>query len=146
LYANITPVESLSLQVAYTWSHFRYSSSTSYYGDIENNSLPNSPDHQLFTDIAWRLRPDVTVGLGTDTYTRWYVDAGNGTSVDGYTVWNTRIGWHVRVGGVDGDLSISARNLTAVKYIAFTEPDPDGASYQPGPERELFLGVRMRVR
>jgi len=32
------------------------------------------------------------------------------------------------------------------QYIAFTEPDPDGNSYQPGPEREFFVGVRVNQR
>jgi hypothetical protein len=35
------------------------------------------------------------------------------------------------------------RNLGNKEYIAFTEPDPDGNSYQPAPERELFLQVRI---
>lgn len=145
LYANLTPVDPFSLQVAYTYSHFRYLSSTSFYGDIEGNSLPNSPEHQLLTDLAWTLRPDITVGLGTDSYGKWYVDAGNATSVDGYTLWNARLAWRVNVRGMDGEFSLQGRNLTAVHYIAFTEPDPDGNSYQPGAERELFLGLRVRL-
>jgi iron complex outermembrane receptor protein len=145
LYANLRPVDPLSLQAAYTYSRFRYLSSTSFYGDIEGNSLPNSPEHQLFTDLAWTLRPDVTVGLGTDTFSKWYVDAGNATGVDGYTLWNARLAWRVSLGGTDGELSLQGRNLTAVQYIAFTEPDPDGNSYQPGPEREFFLGLRVRM-
>ncbi len=145
LYANLTPVNPLSLQVVYTYSHFRYLSSTSFYGDITGHSLPNSPEHQLFTDLAWTLRPDITVGFGTDTYSKWYVDAGNATSVDGYTLWNARLAWRVNVDGLNGELSLQGRNLTAVDYIAFTEPDPDGNSYQPGAGRELFLGLRIRV-
>ena len=49
----------------------------------------------------------------------------------------------VRVGGTDGELSLQGRNLIAAKYIAFTEPDPDGNSYQPAPKQEAFLGLRV---
>jgi hypothetical protein len=28
-------------------------------------------------------------------------------------------------------------------YIAFSEPDPDGNSYQAGPGREWFAGVHL---
>ena len=28
-------------------------------------------------------------------------------------------------------------------YIAFTEPDPDGNSYQPGPMGEVFISARI---
>jgi len=36
---------------------------------------------------------------------------------------------------------LSGLDLTDEQYIAFTEPDPDGNSYQPGPGRQGFLGV-----
>jgi len=28
-------------------------------------------------------------------------------------------------------------------YVAFTEPDPDGNSYQPGAVQECFVGLRV---
>jgi hypothetical protein len=40
---------------------------------------------------------------------------------------------------------LQVRNLLGTEYIAFTEPDPDGNSYQPGPTRELFVGIRVKV-
>jgi hypothetical protein len=30
------------------------------------------------------------------------------------------------------------------KYMAFTEPDPDGNSYQPGPGREIFGSIKIK--
>ncbi len=146
LYANANPIDPLWVRVAYTWSHFVYRSSTSFYGDIEGHRLPNSPDQQLFTDVSWRVLPNITLGAGTDTFSRWYVDAGNATSVDGYTLFNARVAWRVSLMGMSGEFSLQGRNLTSVKYIAFTEPDPDGNSYQPGPERELFAGLRISMR
>jgi len=146
VYANVNPVDPVWVQVAYTWSHFLYKKSTSFYGDIEGNWLPNSPQHQLMTDVAWTPMRDVTLGVGTDSYSKWYVDASNVASVNGYTLLNARVSWHFDVAGTTGDLTLQGRNLTATKYIAFTEPDPDGNSYQPGPERELFVGVRFAMR
>jgi len=35
------------------------------------------------------------------------------------------------------------RNLTGAKYMAFTEPDPDGNAYHPGPSREFFGNIRI---
>lgn len=143
LYADWHPADAVWLQAAYTWSHFVYRSSTSFYGDIEGNVLPNSPRHQLMTELTVDLVPGLTLGAGSDTYSRWYVDAGNATSVGGYTLWNAEAVWRVLLAGLDCDLSVQARNLTGVEYIAFTEPDPDGNSYQPGPEREVFVGMRV---
>jgi len=146
MYANANPIDPVWVRVAYTWSHFVYRSSTSFYGDIEGNRLPNSPDHQLFTDVTWQVLPDVMLGAGTDTFSRWYVDASNATSVDGYTLLNARIVWRSSLMGMDGELSLQGRNLAGRKYIAFTEPDPDGNSYQPGPEREIFVGFRVSMK
>lgn len=134
VYANVNPFDPLWLQVAHTWSHFVYEKSTSFHGDIEGNRLPNSPRHQLITDLAWHPHPEMTLGVG------------NAASVDGYTLWNARLGWSFSAGGTDCEVMLQGRNLTGVRYIAFTEPDPDGNSYQPGPERELFAGVRLTVR
>jgi iron complex outermembrane receptor protein len=146
VYANVNLLDPVWLQVAYTWSHFLYKESTSFFGDVKGNWLPNSPQHQLLTDLAWHPVPDLTLGLGSDTYSKWYVDASNATSVNGYTLWNARAAWSFDLSGVTGELSVQGRNLTSVKYIAFTEPDPDGNSYQPGPERELFVGLRLTRR
>ncbi len=144
--ANANPIDPVWVQVAYTWSHFVYRSSTSAYGNIEGNWLPNSPEHQVSTDVEWQALPAVTVGAGTDTYSNWYVDASNATSVSGYTLLNARIAWRVRLAGTTSELTLQGRNLTSTKYIAFTEPDPDGNSYQPGPTRELFAGVRITMQ
>jgi iron complex outermembrane receptor protein len=145
LYLNWNPLEEVWLQAAYTWSHFRYLSSTSFWGDIEGNGLPNCPDHQLMTDFSWNVRSDLTLGIGSDTLSRWYVDPSNGIMVDGYTLLSARLAWRVPV-GLNWEVSLQGRNLTGVKYIAFTEPDPDGNSYQPGPEREIFAGLRLSLR
>jgi hypothetical protein len=38
---------------------------------------------------------------------------------------------------------LSGRNAFGKYYIAFTEPDPDGNSYQPGPMDEWFITARF---
>lgn len=81
--------------------------------------------------------------MDTDSFSHWYVDASNTTSVDGYTLLKARVAWRFSMGSWAAELSVQGRNLTGVEYIAFTEPDPDGNSYQPGPEEELFTGLRI---
>jgi hypothetical protein len=46
--------------------------------------------------------------------------------------------------GLDGEFSLSARNFTGENYMAFTEPDPDGNTYQPGPSREYFGNIKIK--
>ncbi len=143
LFARWQPLAPLTVEGAYTASHFVYLSSTSAYGDIEGHRLPNSPVHQLMSGVRLDLGRAVTLGAGSDTYSRWYIDASNATKVDGYTLLGAQATWRLPLRGLDCELSLQGRNLTGTRYIAFTEPDPDGNSYQPGPERELFTGVRL---
>jgi hypothetical protein len=45
--------------------------------------------------------------------------------------------------GAGTEISVNARNIFSKKYVAFTEPDPGGNSYQPGQPLEVFLNVRV---
>jgi len=136
------PVSPLLLQVAYTWSNFKYTNSTSAYGDVNGHWLPNSPEHRLVADGAYTFGP-ATVGLTSETVSRWYVDPSNAAFVDGYTLLHARLAWRVSVGGTRVTINGEVRNIFAVKYMGFTEPDPDGNSYQPAAEREVFVGFAL---
>ncbi len=136
------PAEPLLIQVAYTWSHFTYTNSQSAYGDVRGHWLPNTPQHRLVADGACTFGA-ITLGLSGEVSSPWYVDPSNAASVPGYTLLHARLAWRIRPGGLDSEVTLSGRNLTGEKYIAFTEPDPDGNSYQPAAERELFIGVRI---
>ncbi|NOZ79921.1 MAG: TonB-dependent receptor [Acidobacteria bacterium] len=138
------PVDTLTIQLAYTYSDFTYDAvmmgDTLYAG----THLPNSPRHQLAFDAQYDLSQALSVGLSGELQGRAYIDATNTTWIGGYTLWGARLAWHLQLLGARGDLLVSARNLGGKKYIAFTEPDPDGNSYQPGPRREYFCGMALR--
>jgi outer membrane receptor protein involved in Fe transport len=63
---------------------------------------------------------------------------------DGFTLIHARAAYQWHVWGLNGELSLFVRNLTGEKYMAFTEPDPDGNSYQPGPSTEIFGGLKIK--
>ena len=131
----------LSVRLAYTYSHFTYDQVSVGGEDIDGTWLPNAPKHQAYLDIAGRLGYGLTAGASAEWVASWYIDATNATSVDGYTLVSARLGYRFHTGSWSGEVQLSGRNLTDEMYIAFTEPDPDGNSYQPGPGREGFLGV-----
>jgi iron complex outermembrane receptor protein len=157
VYSRYTPIEPLQIQIAYTYSHFIYTNTdpirvvmddpadVKYI--VEGNSLPNSPKHQLLVDLQYTFPVGITVGAGTETLSKAYIDGANVESeaVPGYTLINMRLiyGWHV--GGLHGEVSLQGRNLGNVTYVAFSEPDPGGNAYQPGPAREFFGGIRVRL-
>lgn len=166
-YVSVKILENLKLQLAYTFSDFKYTSATidPVYTDTnyvlttppaEGQYLPNSPKHQLHAEITYTFAKKVKISLGTDLQSKWaiYTDAKAYNEEldptiyrnwqDGFTLYNARISYDFQLAGVKGELSFSARNFTGVKYMAFTEPDPDGNSYQPGPRSEFFGTLKFR--
>ncbi len=138
-------VNRVTLSTAYTYSHFIYGPYISpTYGDITDHSLPNSPRHQLFADVTAELPRSFFVAVGTEAYSRAWVDGTNVPFINGYGLLNARLSKSFQRGRTYGTISINGTNLLAKQYIAFTEPDPDGNSYQPGPEREIFVGLQLR--
>jgi iron complex outermembrane receptor protein len=140
-----TPVSPFRLTAAYTLSDFVYTryEGISLPGDLSGNALPNSPRHQGALEAAYTWRGRWVVAASVLALSRAYVDATNATWVDGYALLGLRLARRFTVGGRQLEAFVSGRNLASVEYIAFSEPDPDGNSYHPGPEREAFAGVRL---
>jgi iron complex outermembrane receptor protein len=157
LYSRYSPVHSFELQLAYTYSNFKYTISDSIRvlmddpGIIkyikDGNWLPNSPQHQLVIDGEYSILAQLSVGITAETLSKTYIDGANleSEAAAGYTLVHARIIYSWLMGGVHCELSLQARNLGDKRYVAFTEPDPGGNSYQTGAGRELFGGVKIRL-
>jgi len=140
------PVRSVTVTTAYTYSHFIYTKYTSltYPGNLTGNDLPNSPRQQGFVDASYEFARTWSVSASTEAYSQAYIDPTNRTWIGAYGLVNARLSktWQHR--GVYGTFFIVCKNLAGKRYIAFTEPDPDGNSYQPGSNREFFGGLQIR--
>ena len=145
-YVRWLPARRATVTGAYTYSRFTYTSygSRTFPGKLVGNNLPNCPRQQLFLDASYEFVRTWSLGGGVMAYSRGFVDPTNKTWADGYGLLNARFSktWQRR--GTYGTFFLTGRNLTAKRYIAFTEPDPDGNSYQPGAGREIFGGVQVR--
>ena len=139
------PVEQIAVHGVYTYNHFTYTqiASKTFPDAVPGNWLPNSPAHQAYVDFAYRPASNWVLGLTAETQSKAYVDPTDDPYIGGYTLWHARIGYQWRTTKSRGEATLSARNITGKKYIAFTEPDPDGNSYQPGPRREIFAGLHL---
>jgi outer membrane receptor protein involved in Fe transport len=62
---------------------------------------------------------------------------------DGFNLYHARAEYKFSLYGMDVECFLFLKNLTNRSYMAFTEPDPDGNSYQPGPGREIFGGLKI---
>jgi len=138
------PVPELGLRAAYTFNDFLYTDIQSLFGSFTDKVMPNAPRHQLSFDGEYLINKRLAIGLGVFAQGMSYVDQTNVPTVDGYALVNPRVSYRFGNGPYEAELTLQVRNLFAAEYIAFSEPDPDGNSYQPGPTRELFLGFRVR--
>jgi len=143
-FLGVYPSPQLSMELAYTYSHFVYDHALYNGVTYRDTWLPSSPEHQVALDAEYRIAPNLMVGVGTETWTRAYVDPSNVAWVGGYTLIDARVAYTTRVAGATTELLLSGRNLGGKKYIAFAEPDPDGNSYHPGARREIFLGATVK--
>ena len=139
------PAPPFRLTAAYTLSDFVYTryEGISLPGDLSGNALPNSPRHQGVLEAAYTWRDRWVASASLLALSHAYVDATNATWIDGYALLGLRLARRFAIGGRSLEAFVSGRNLANVEYIAFTEPDPDGNSYHPGPEREVFAGLRL---
>jgi iron complex outermembrane receptor protein len=144
--ARWLPTRWLTVSGAYTFSHFTYSDyvSHTYLGDLNGHFLPNSPENQFYVDAMVQLPYNFTISTKALTFSKAYIDPTNAAYIDGYTLLGARVAKNWQYKNMWGSLFVSGANLTNTKYIAFTEPDPDGNSYQPGPGREIFGGIEVR--
>ena len=160
-------IKCLALQIAYTFSDYKYVSSVidPVYSDPSyvltsppspGQWLPNSPKHQLYSELVYSINNRFKCSLATEYQSKWaiYTDpkAYNGELdpavfqnwQDGFNLFHAMISYNLNIGKVKGECSIFVRNLTGAKYMAFTEPDPDGNAYHPGPAREFFGNIKIK--
>jgi len=139
------PVQQFSARLAYTYNHFTYTdyNSLNYPGNLVGNFMPNSPEHQAYLDFEYRPATNWFMGLSGEMQSRNYVDPTNIPLTGGYTLVHARAGYRWQGLKHRGEFTVALRNAFNKSYIAFTEPDPDGNSYQAGPGREWFAGVHF---
>jgi iron complex outermembrane recepter protein len=166
-YISYRPVKQVELQAAYTYSDFEYTSSTvdPVYTDTAyvlttppepGQWLPNSPRHQLYAEAEYKINKNFRLTLSTEYQSEWaiYTDAKAYAGEldpaiyqnwqDGFNLWHFRAGYLFNIWKLNGELSFYVKNIFNTEYMAFTEPDPDGNSYQPGPGREFFGTLKVK--
>ena len=144
------PVEAVALRLAYTYSHFKYETVDTLTGEtLTGTWLPNIPQHQLYADAEYRVTRALAAGASLEYVSPWYIDATNRILENGYgrtdpyALVHVRLSYKFEFGGKPLELILSGRNIFNVLYYGFTEPDPDGNSYQPAATAEWSLGLRL---
>ncbi|MFZ4707067.1 MAG: TonB-dependent receptor [Bacteroidales bacterium] len=159
-YLSFTPVDALKLNVAYTYSNFRYSSPST----IKDQYIPQCPQHMLTAEVSYKFLKKFTLTANTEYQSKWciqtdsaiynnYIETTSDTIinkrsswVNGFNIYNVNLKYEWKIGSLKGDISLFAKNLFDEHYFGFTEPNsgPDYNSYQTAAGREIFVNLRLR--
>jgi iron complex outermembrane receptor protein len=166
-FVTLNLLKNLRWQTAYTYTDFKYTSAeidpvytdTAYVLTIPpapGQWLPNSPRHQIYSELIYSINKNLKISLATEYQSKWaiYTDAKAYSGEldpaifqnwqNGFNLYHVRLEYNWHILQFDGQLSFFVRNMTGTTYMAFTEPDPDGNSYQPGPGREFFANITIK--
>jgi len=154
-FISYSPIDPLTIDLAYTYSDFKYTSPDS----VKNHWIPECPQNMLTAEVSVRFLKHLTLSLNTEYQSKWYIQVDdsiynqfneNGVLrnswVDGYNIFSANLKYDWKIGNLDGDISLFAKNLTDEHYFGFTEPNngPDYNSFQPAPGREFFVSLKLR--
>ena len=158
-YFSYSPVDFINLNLAYTYSHFQYTTPDS----IKGHWIPQCPEHMLTAEIAFKFLKHFTLTLNTQYQSKWYIQTDSSlylqytetvdnvttkrnSWVKGFNIYSANLSYNFKLWNVDGELSLFGKNLFDEHYFGFTEPNggPDYNSYQPAPGRELFVNLKFR--
>ena len=158
-FVSYSPVDFVTLDAAYTYSHFQYTSPDS----INGHFIPQCPEHVLTAEVSFKFLKHFTLTLNTQYQSKWYIQTdsslyqtyqetvNNVTTtrnswVKGYNIYSANLAYNFKLWNVLGEISVFGKNLFDVHYFGFTEPNngPDYNSYQPAPGREFFVNLKLR--
>lgn len=154
-YLSYVPVDFLKFDVAYTYSHFQYTSPDS----VKGQWIPQCPEHILAVEAAVKFLKHFTFALNMEYQSKWYIQTDdsiynkfteNGKKrnswVKGFNTYGANLSYKFNLGSCHSEISLFAKNLFDEQYFGFTEPNngPDYNSFQAAPGREFFLSLKLR--
>ena len=155
-FVSFSPIDNLKFDVAYTYSHFQYTSPDS----VSGHWIPQCPQHMVTAEASYKFLKHFTVTLNAQIQSKWYIQVDdsiykqfteNGIKrnswVKGFKVFNASINYSWKLGNLKGDLGFFCKNMLDEQYFGFTEPNngPDYNSFQAAPGREFFVNLRLRL-
>ncbi len=153
---SISPVKQLVIDLAYTYSNFKYTSPDSVSGHF----IPQCPEHMLTAEVSYHFLKNFTLTLTAQYQSKWCIQVDdsiynvyheNGIArsswVDGYKIISGQLAYQWKLGHLNGEVSFLTKNMFDEHYFGFTEPNngPDYNSYQPAPGREFFGSLKLRL-
>jgi iron complex outermembrane receptor protein len=141
-----TAVRSVSLNAAYTLSHFRFRDFVSGTTQLAGNSIPGIPEQQLQASAAWHVGNAFVLGEAI-AKSKVFVNDANGAAAPGFAIFNARVGGRAAFGRPWLSPVAGVQNLFDRHYIGSVAVNAAGATiaatkfYEPAPGRTWYIGL-----
>jgi iron complex outermembrane receptor protein len=131
------------LNVAYTYSDFRYSNDATW----GNNRLPGAPPHFLRAELLYKHPAGFAVGPNIEWVPQaYFVDSANTLATEPYLLWGLKATYD---DGKHFSAYLEGRNLANKAYIATTSiidrATAASTLFNPGNGRGVYAGVRYKL-
>jgi len=143
LAVNTDAPDRVWLNLAYTYSDFRYDNDATF----GNNRLPGAPPHFLRAELLYRHPSGVSFGPNIEWVPEaYYVDSANTLKTEAYLLWGMKAAYD---DGKNFSAYIEGRNLGDKAYIATTSiidrANANSRLFNPGNGLGVYAGVRFKL-
>jgi iron complex outermembrane receptor protein len=141
-----TDVRSVSLNAAYTLSHFRFRDFVSGTTQLAGNSIPGIPKQQLQGSAAWHVGKAFVLGEAI-AKSKVFVNDANGAAAPGFAIFNARVGGRAAFGRPWLSPVAGVQNIFDRHYIGSVAVNAAGTTiaatkfYEPAPGRTWYIGL-----
>ncbi|MDU0960242.1 MAG: TonB-dependent receptor, partial [Bradyrhizobium sp.] len=131
------------LNLAYTYSDFRYSNDATW----GNNRLPGAPPHFLRAELLYKHPAGFAVGPNVEWVPEsYFVDSANTLKTEPYLLWGLKATYD---DGKHFSAYLEGRNLANKAYIATTSiidrATATSTLFNPGNGRGVYAGIRYKL-
>jgi iron complex outermembrane receptor protein len=150
LSAALAPTPGIRLDVAWTYSDYRYRQYAFTTGSVihtlDGRALPGIPQHSL--NVAARAQPAVFRGAWAEvqqSYSSDYLVSDTlSTRASPWWVTNVRLGWDGRAGALRLAPFLGINNAFNHRYVSSVVINAArGRFYEPAPGRNIYLGLSV---
>ena len=136
-----TDIGAVSLNTAYSLSHFRFRDFKSGTSQFGGNSIPGIPEQQVQASATWHVKNAYVLAEGI-AKSKVFVNDANGAAAPGYAVFNARVGGRAAFGRPWLSPVVGVQNLFDKHYA--DNPTTSASSSTIGAPRTMTAGLRWR--